>query len=195
MQGVFRVAGAAVSIYMLLIFVRVLLTWFSGARYGRAYEVLASVTDPYLDWFRRTTPVRFGAFDFSPLVGILALGIVGNVFSRIAISGSITVGYLLAIVLSAVWSVVSFFLLFFLVVAAIRMVGLVANLDEQGRFWSVIEQILNPFLQVMVRPFLRGHFTSYRRSLLIFIAVIALVSFVGRVGIRYLTGALVSLPF
>ncbi len=195
MQGVFRVAGAAVSIYMLLIFVRVLLTWFSGARYGRAYEVLASVTDPYLDWFRRTTPVRFGAFDFSPLVGILALGIVGNVFSRIAISGSITVGYLLAIVLSAVWSVVSFFLLFFLVVAAIRMVGLVANLDEQGRFWSVIEQILNPFLQVVVRPFLRGHFTSYRRSLLIFIAVIALVSFVGRVGIRYLTGALVSLPF
>ena len=64
MQQVMRFISGALSVYMILIFIRVLMTWFQGANYGRAMEILRSVTDPYLYWFRRFPFLRAGSMDF-----------------------------------------------------------------------------------------------------------------------------------
>ena len=97
-QQVFRFVSALVSLYMVVILIRIVLTWFRGMHTGRAEEFLASVTDPYLNWFRRNVPVRLGALDFSPVVGILFLGLVNTVANQLAFSGTITFSFILAIV-------------------------------------------------------------------------------------------------
>jgi len=194
-QTISRAAAAVLSLYMLLIFIRVLLTWFSGARYGRAYEILASITDPYLNWFRTHITLQFGAMDFSPLVGILLLGVSSNIFSQLALAGTITFAYILAILISALWSVVSFFFTFFIIIGFVRLAGLLFRIDDRGRIWPVTEQLLNPLLQKVVRPFLRGRFTSYRDSIFIFLAVMIAVALGGRVLSRLLIHGVLQLPF
>lgn len=195
MQEIFRFISALISIYMVIILIRILLTWFRGVSLGRAEEVLASITDPYLNWFRRNVPLRFGALDFSAVLGILALGLLNNIATQLAYAGTITFGFVLAMLVSAVWSVVSFFLTFFLVIAIVRLVGILAKLDEAGSLWQVLEQLLNPMIQIVIRPFLRGNFTSYRDSLLIVSGALLGAIILGRIVVNILIGLIGRLPF
>ncbi len=66
------------NIYVALILVRVLLSWFQGA--GWAQQVMAflsPVTDPYLNIFRSFIP-PLGGLDISPILAILLLQIVAG---------------------------------------------------------------------------------------------------------------------
>ncbi|TVR68035.1 MAG: YggT family protein [Spirochaetaceae bacterium] len=195
-QTIARFISSALTVYMMIIFVRIVMTWFSGVSYGRFHAALASVTDPYLNWFRRNTPVRFGVMDFSPIVGILTLGVAQNVFTQLAVAGRVTLAYLLAVSISAVWSVISFFATIFLIMAALRLVGMLTGLDARGsRLWIVLEQVVNPLLQVVVRPFLRGRFTSYRDSLLIFCGVLLATIVAGRIAVSLVISLVRQIPF
>lgn len=195
MQGIFRFVSALISVYMVIILIRILLTWFRGAHTNRAEEFLSSVTDPYLNWFRHNLPVRFGALDFSPVVAILILGLLNTVANQLAFAGTITFGFILAIIVSAVWSVISFFITLFLIAGIIRFIGIVANLDNGGRFWLVLEQLVNPAIQTVVRPLLRGRFTNYRDSLLIFNGILLALLIAGRLLVSFLVRLIENIPF
>ena len=77
--------GTLIYIYTLLIVVYIVvqLLFSFGLRppYSRASDAvltfLRDVCEPYLRIFRRFIPM-IGAFDFSPIVAILVLSIVGN---------------------------------------------------------------------------------------------------------------------
>jgi YggT family protein len=73
-------------IYTILIFVRVLMSWFTRIPYNRVLmgvlDFVRETTDPYLNLFRRFVPmVRIGpgALDLSPIVAIIVLSIVGRI--------------------------------------------------------------------------------------------------------------------
>jgi YggT family protein len=73
-------------IYTILIFVRVLMSWFTRIPYNRALnavlEFVRETTDPYLNLFRKFVPmVRIGpgALDLSPIVAIIVLQIVARI--------------------------------------------------------------------------------------------------------------------
>ena len=73
-------------IYMILIFIRVLMSWFTRIPYNRVLnavlEFVRETTDPYLNLFRRFVPmVRIGpgALDLSPIVAIIVLMIVQTI--------------------------------------------------------------------------------------------------------------------
>jgi uncharacterized protein YggT (Ycf19 family) len=74
------------TIYIVLIFIRILMSWFTRIPYNRYLDAVlkfvSEVTDPYLNLFRRFIPmVRIGpgALDLSPIVGVLVLSIVGGI--------------------------------------------------------------------------------------------------------------------
>ncbi len=73
-----QVIRAVGGFYGLLIFAYVLMSWFPlrGVFYD-IYQVVGSVTEPYLKLFRNLIPVM-GNFDFSPLVAYFVLQIVVN---------------------------------------------------------------------------------------------------------------------
>jgi YggT family protein len=74
-----------VLVYVVLIFIRILLTWIPRIPYSpvldRVLTFIRDVTDPYLNLFRRFIPlVRIGpgALDISPIVATFVLILVGN---------------------------------------------------------------------------------------------------------------------
>ena len=113
-QTVMAVLSGALNIFSILIFIRIFLSWFSGSGCpGRPLDILCGITDPYLNYFRRFTGLRAGGIDLSPVAALAVLSVVNSVVSTIARFGRISIGIILAICLSAVWSAASFIMGFF----------------------------------------------------------------------------------
>lgn len=62
--------------YTLMIFARVLGSWFPDFQNHIIMRFLSHYTDPYLNLFRRIIPPIGGFLDLSPLFGVLLLQIV-----------------------------------------------------------------------------------------------------------------------
>ena len=78
--------GTLVTVYVVLIFIRILLSWLPRVPYNRILAAvitfITDVTDPYLNLFRRfIPPVRLGpgALDLSPIVATIVLVLVGGI--------------------------------------------------------------------------------------------------------------------
>lgn len=66
------------NIYLLLLFVRILLTWFQTANWAnQVTSFLSPITDPYLNIFRSFIP-PLGGMDISPILAILVLQLVAG---------------------------------------------------------------------------------------------------------------------
>lgn len=69
------------NIYLLLIFVRILLSWFQTAGWAQqAMSFLSPVTDPYLNIFRSFIP-PLGGLDLSPILAIFSLQIISSLLT------------------------------------------------------------------------------------------------------------------
>jgi YggT family protein len=78
-------ASALLTVYFVLLFVRILLTWVPRIPYNpylrRVITFIEEVTDPYLNVFRRFIPPLGGggfALDLSPILAMLVLFLVGG---------------------------------------------------------------------------------------------------------------------
>ena len=81
-------------VYVILIFVRVLMSWLPRIPYNlwldRFLTFVRDTVDPYLNIWRRILPmVRIGpgALDLSPIVGTIVLVIIGNIVSGLIRGG------------------------------------------------------------------------------------------------------------
>ncbi|HEX2126223.1 MAG TPA: YggT family protein [Thermoleophilaceae bacterium] len=79
-----------VIVYVILIFIRVIMSYFTRIPYNlwldRVLTFVRDVTDPYLNLWRRILPMaRLGpaAIDLSPMVGTIVLIVVGNIVAGI----------------------------------------------------------------------------------------------------------------
>jgi YggT family protein len=82
--------GTFVTIYLILIFIRILLSWIPRIPYNRFLDMFLTfvkdVTDPWLNIFRRfIPPVRLGpaALDLSPMIAAIVLIILGGIIESL----------------------------------------------------------------------------------------------------------------
>ncbi|MDF5708897.1 MAG: YggT family protein [Nostoc sp. S4] len=72
------------QIYTFLLLIRVLLTWFPTINwYDQPFAALSQITDPYLNVFRSFIP-PLGGIDFSPMLAIILLQVLGGFISNLA---------------------------------------------------------------------------------------------------------------
>ena len=71
--AVTRVLSMILSIYMWLIVVRAIASWFAMDPYNPIYQFLIRITEPVLGYIRRILPIRTGMVDISPIIAILAI--------------------------------------------------------------------------------------------------------------------------
>lgn len=72
-----------IQLYLVLIFVRILLSWFQTAEWaGNIISFLAPVTDPYLNIFRSFIP-PLGGIDFSAILAIFVLQLIPRILVSI----------------------------------------------------------------------------------------------------------------
>jgi YggT family protein len=89
-EDIAHYVSTLITVYIVLIFIRILMAWFTRIPYYRWLDVtlrfVSEVTDPYLRLFRRFIPmVKLGpgALDLSPIVAVLVLSIVGGLVVRL----------------------------------------------------------------------------------------------------------------
>ncbi|MEI6427493.1 MAG: YggT family protein [Pseudanabaena sp. ELA607] len=88
MAIVLTTAYQFISIYLLILFVRVLLTWFPGIDWSRQpFEFLSQITDPYLNLFRSLLP-PMGGIDFSAMLAFIVLSLAQKLLERFALVGA-----------------------------------------------------------------------------------------------------------
>ena len=71
--GVAKVLSIVLNLYMWLIIIRALASWFSPDPYNPIYQFLIRITEPVLGYIRRFLPMRFGMMDLAPIVALLAI--------------------------------------------------------------------------------------------------------------------------
>ncbi len=156
--------NALLIVYLILLSIRIMLTWFAPQGYGKPWEVLRRATDPYLNLFARLKFLRKGFFDFSPIAAILVVVVVLNLTNLLLAYGHITVGLFLAAVLSAAWSGARFMLLLFLIVGLLRTIPVFFHGVGGSPLWRVVDLIVQPvvaFVMKIIRMRGRSGFTQY----------------------------------
>lgn len=195
MATLMRVLGAFTTIYMILIFLRIMLTWFDAGRLGASYSVLSRITDPYLDWFRRFPALRTESMDFSPVAALAVLSVVNNVFLTIGMYGRITVGILLSMVLSSLWSAAAFVLTFFIIVLALRWLSYTLGRNSVLPLWRAVDALSKPLLYRINRIIYRDRLVDYRTALVTAAAVLLAARVLIGIAVGILSRLLGRLPF
>jgi len=77
-----------INIYLLLIFIRILLSWFQTADWANTVmSFLSPITDTYLNLFRSVIP-PLGGMDFSPILAMFALQILASALGAVPVMAS-----------------------------------------------------------------------------------------------------------
>ena len=77
-----------IQLYLILIIVRILLSWFQTADWAsRVISFLAPITDPYLNIFRSIIP-PLGGIDFSAILAIFVLQLIPQLLISVIAAGS-----------------------------------------------------------------------------------------------------------
>jgi YggT family protein len=195
MGFIFSLLASLTSIYLLLIFIRIMLTWFSGANFGKPEAVLSSITDPFLNWFKRFPGLRIGGFlDLSPIAAMAVLSVANNVFMMIARYGSISIGRVFAMVLGAVWSAASFILGFIAIILGLRLFAYLTNQNTFGTFWRIIDAISQPILFRTKQFLFRGKTVDYRTEIISSLGVFVVALIGGGILVHIASRILERLP-
>lgn len=195
MLTILKIISSLISGYMLLIFIRVLLTWFSRGTLGKAEEFLERVTDPYLNYFRRFSFLRIGMIDMSPVAGIIVLVVVLNMLNTILAYGKITVGITLSIILAALWSAVSFLLTLYIVLIAIRLFMELFQPNTYSPFKTTLDALVNPVTAYVKNTIAKKNFLSYKVQMAMTGGIFVVLSIAGDMLVKGLSGVLLKIPF
>ena len=81
-----QVLAQTLSIYTLVLLVRVLLSWFPNLDWSNPLlSTVSSITDPYLNAFRGLIP-PLGGLDLSAILAFLALQLVQSLLQGVSVS-------------------------------------------------------------------------------------------------------------
>lgn len=72
---ILKIVDNVFFIYLIMLFVRILSSWFPELQRTRFMQFISFYTDPYLNIFRRIIP-PLGMLDLSPIVAFFALQVI-----------------------------------------------------------------------------------------------------------------------
>ncbi len=196
-RTIFSILSFVVSVYALLCFLRILLTWVPALSYSRFSRFLGKVCDPYLNVFRGIKWLRLGSFDFSAALGLCILGVLATMLSSFAGRSAITLSMVLQMVIQLVWSIITSIITFLIIVLAVRLIVL---LVRKGQYYSspILDQIdasISPLVYNIARTFTAGKKVSYATALVIAIIALTLIIAAGSILIWQICRILAGISF
>ena len=195
-QTILSILAGALSLYTLLCFIYILLSWFPGAKFTKFGHILSSICDPYMNLFRKMSFLRIGNIDFSPIVSIGLLSLASAILAGIQRTGRIFLGGILGTVLSSLWGIASSIVGIFTLLIFIRWIVLLINKGrtsyESG--WNQIDMILNK-MTYKIAGTISKKTMSYQTSLLMSWLILLAVLIIGHVLIGILVNLCYRMPF
>jgi len=194
MRYIFGILATIIGFYSIIIFVRIIFSWFGSMVSGKPVEIINKMTDPYLDWWRDKLHLNIGGFDFSVIPAVVFLSFIQNIFQILSVSERITLGFLLAQVLLSIWNIFSFIIVFFIIVVVIRAIGYLFNSNIYNPFWALLDSMTQPLLYRMNRIFFGKKIGSYLAGIFLSLLFLIILLVGGRFIIIILSGILYKLP-
>jgi len=183
-----------ISIYSMIIFARIILTWFSWLRDSQLRDILARITDPYINLFRRFTFLRIGHVDLSPMAAIVVLSLFSRFLTALALHGRITIGITLALVLQALWGLVSVILGFLIIVLILRLIAHFMRFSIYSPFWRIVDSISQPVTYRINSFIFKDRIIHFTTSVIISIASLAAAYLILRILVVIVSGILIRFP-
>jgi uncharacterized protein YggT (Ycf19 family) len=181
-------------VYALLLLARLALSWAGAKRAARVYRILCGITGPYLYLFRRV-PVFARRSDAASIAAVLVLGLACSIFSRIAVTGNVSVGYSLAIAVSLLSLVLTMTLFFNIIVLILRLVAYGTNANIYTVFWQTIDAASRGLMFRISRIFFRGRNVKYVTQILVSIVTLLLLVLITSALSITIQVLLIMLPF
>jgi len=197
MRAVFGFLSAGVGIYSLLIFIRIIFSWFRGITHessGKVIEILNKITDPYLNWWRNNLKLQVGFLDFSTIAAIVSLSFIQNILFTLSVSERMTLGFILAQILLSIWTIISFIIGFFMIIIFLRFIAYVTNRNIYSLFWGAIDSISAPVLYRINRIIYGNKIGNYLNGLIFSFIILGLLLVAGKFIIDIIAGFLINLP-
>ena len=88
-QTILSIIAAVLSLYTLLCFIYILMSWFPGAKFTSFGRGLSAICEPYMNIFKRLSFLRIGNIDFSPIVSLGILSLASAILAGIQRTGRI----------------------------------------------------------------------------------------------------------
>ncbi len=195
-QTILYFLAAALSLYTLLCFIYILMSWFPGAKFTKFGHFMSSVCEPYMGLFRKMSFLRIGNIDFSPIVSLGILSLASAILGGIQHTGRIFLGGILGTILSSLWGIASSIMGIFTLLIFIRWIFLTIN---KGRTsydsgWNQVDMLLNKISYKVAGTFTKSSM-SYQRSLLISWIAFLVILGVGHFLIAILVNLCYRMPF
>ena len=176
--------AACISIYMLLIIIRLILSWFSSQQHRNDKGALSKLCDPYLNIFKKIPFFTIGYIDFSPIIALAVLVIAGDIIRQFGLLGTITPGIILAICIKAIWGALTSLLFFIFIVVLIRIIILYIKRTAESPLLISIDSFLEPLSSKIASIFTRTG--SYAANLLVLEIVIIITYIAGNFLIHHI---------
>ena len=189
-----RLLSAVIVVYIVILSLRILLSWFQGSFGGKPRDVLIRITDPYLALFSRLRFLRQGMFDFTPIAAILVLVVVLDLINKIQRFGRITLGIFLGSLTGAVWSGFAFLLVLFLILALARVILMIVRPRRETHLNTTLSMMVEPVVAIVRRILPARRSISELNYLFLTIGMLFVLRLLGGYLIRILVGFFHALP-
>ena len=197
MQQVAEFISTLLSIYSFLIVVRIFLSWgnLGSARFASVNTFLTRITDPFLQLFRGLPGLQRGRLDLSPIVAMMVLGMVTNIFSILARKGSLTFGIFMAVIVSSIGSVLSFFLFILLILMGVRLYLEYRRTPNSIQFIAILDGLVGGITTRVHSIIFSGKEVPSSTLLIASTVTVAVINLLARFLFAWLTEFMVGLPF
>ncbi|MCK4796172.1 MAG: YggT family protein [Spirochaetes bacterium] len=168
-----------INAYVLILMMRVILTWLKLPQARWIYWV-CKITDPVIDYFRKNYPIKVGVIDISIIIPFMILSVLRKIILDLMVLGvPFSLFYLIGlaiIIIDMAYTFVAFILFIFTIVL------LIVNINApsiNNPFISTIRTIIDPIVMYIRRFYKINSIYSDRIYLVILAVLIIVAGFVG----------------
>ena len=141
------------SIYIILIFIRILFAWLRPNMFNPIVRFVYKLTDPYLKLFAGIRFLRIGSLDLSFIFAFYVLYLLQELLYNLILRGHITLEFVVLLAISYFFRFVYFILFIFLITVALRFIfGFIrmrGNNVVVTAIYSISEPAVRPFRNLL----------------------------------------------
>ena len=136
------------SIYILLIFVRVILAWLRPNMFNPIVRFIYASTNPYLRLFAGLRILRIGSIDFTPILAFYFLYLMQELSYKVLLTGYFSLELLFSLIIVLLFRFVYFILFIFIITVGLRLIFELIGRRINNTFVTIVYSLSEP----AVRP-------------------------------------------
>ncbi|UCB45667.1 MAG: YggT family protein [Spirochaetota bacterium] len=136
------------SIYILLIFVRVIFAWLRPNMFNPVVRFVYNSTNPYLKLFAGLKFLRIGALDLTPILALYLLYLIQELTYKVLLTGYFSLEILISMIIILLFKFIYFILFIFIIAVGLRFIFEILGVRSNNIFVNIVYSVSEP----AVRP-------------------------------------------